>query len=162
MFSKSKPSREAVPTIPVNSQRSHNRMNNSGHTFSIIASDVEIVGNVNARVDLHIDGKVQGDVTCGSIVQGEGSVISGKVTAESAKLSGKVEGSIDANDLVIEASARIIGDVVYNNLTIAPGGQVEGKFKHKSSGGAPSLSRTTVDISKVADPLILGVESKVA
>ncbi len=137
-------------------------MSNSGHTFSIIASDVEIVGNVNARVDLHIDGKVQGDVTCGSIVQGEGSVISGKVTAESAKLSGKVEGSIEANDLVIEASARIIGDVVYNNLTIAPGGQVEGKFKHKSSGGAPSISRTTVDISKAADPLILGAESKVA
>ncbi len=145
-----------------NSQRGNNRMANSGHTFSIIASDVEIVGNLNARVDLHIDGKVQGDVTCGNIVQGEGSVIAGKVTAESAKLSGKVEGSIEANDLVIEASARIIGDVVYNNLTIAPGGQVDGKFKHKSSGGAPSISRTTVDVAKLSDPLILGSESKVA
>jgi cytoskeletal protein CcmA (bactofilin family) len=145
-----------------NSQKGNNRMANSGHTFSIIASDVEIVGNLIARVDLHIDGKVQGDVTCGSIVQGEGSVIAGKVTAESAKLSGKVEGSIEANDLVIEASARIIGDVVYNNLTIAPGGQVEGKFKHKSSSGMPSIARTTVDVSKVGDPLILGSESKVA
>ncbi len=137
-------------------------MANSGHTFSIIASDVEIVGNLTARVDLHIDGKVMGDVTCGSIVQGEGSVIAGKVTAESAKLSGKVEGSIEANDLVIEASARIIGDVVYNYLTIAPGGQVEGKFKHKSSNAVPNIARTTVDVSKVADPLILGAESKVA
>lgn len=145
-----------------NSQRGNNRMANSGHTFSIIASDVEIVGNLTARVDLHIDGKVQGDVTCGSLVQGEGSVIAGKVTAEAAKLSGRVEGSIEANDLVIEASARIIGDVVYNNLTIAPGGQVEGKFKHKSSNGVPSIARTTVDVSKVADPLILGSESKVA
>jgi cytoskeletal protein CcmA (bactofilin family) len=137
-------------------------MSNSGHTFSIIAADVEIIGNVNARVDLHIDGKVQGDVTCGSVVQGESSVISGKVTAESAKLSGKVEGSIEANDLVIEASARIVGDVVYNNLTIAPGGQVDGKFKHKSSGGMPSIARTTVDVGKIADPLILGTGSKVA
>jgi cytoskeletal protein CcmA (bactofilin family) len=138
-------------------------MANSGHTFSIIASDVEIVGNLIARVDLHIDGKVQGDVTCGSLVQGEGSVIAGKVTAEAAKLSGRVEGSIQANDLIIEASARIVGDVVYNNLTIAPGGQVEGKFKHKSSSGnTPSLARTTVDISKATDPLILGAESKVA
>ncbi len=144
------------------SQRGNGRMANSGHTFSIIASDVEIVGNLTARVDLHIDGKVQGDVTCGSLVQGEGSVIAGKVTAEAAKLSGRVEGSIEANDLVIEASARIIGDVVYNNLTIAPGGQVEGKFKHKSSNGVPSIARTTVDVSKVADPLILGSESKVA
>jgi cytoskeletal protein CcmA (bactofilin family) len=157
MFSKSKPSPDSAPTIP----QKANHMRNSGHTFSIIASDVEIVGNLTARVDLHIDGKVQGDVSCGNLVQGEGSVIAGKVVAESAKLSGRVEGSIEAGDLVIEASARIAGDVVYNNLTIAPGGQVDGKFKHKSSGGAPNISRTTVDIGK-SDPLILGAEAKVA
>ncbi len=158
MFSKPKPSPESAPVTP---QKSRNTVSNSGHTFSIIASDVEIVGNLNARVDLHIDGKVQGDVTCGNLVQGEGSVISGKVVAESAKLSGQVEGSIEANNLVIEASARIMGDVLYTNLTIAPGGQIEGKFKHKSSGGAPNISRTTVEINR-NDPLILGAESKVA
>lgn len=157
MFSKSKPSPDSAPTIP----QKANHVRNSGHTFSIIASDVEIVGNLTARVDLHIDGKVQGDVSCGNLVQGEGSVIAGKVVAESARLSGRVEGSIEAGDLVIEASARIAGDVVYNNLTIAPGGQVDGKFKHKSSGGAPNISRTTVDIGK-SDPLILGAEAKVA
>jgi cytoskeletal protein CcmA (bactofilin family) len=91
----------------------------------VIASDVEITGNLSAKVDLHIDGKINGDVTCGSIVQGEGSVISGKVVAETARLSGKVDGSIEAGDLVIEASARISGDVVYQSLTIAPGGMVE-------------------------------------
>jgi cytoskeletal protein CcmA (bactofilin family) len=160
MFSKSKASPESVQTP---AQRNNgNVRNNSGHTFSIIASDVEIVGNLNARVDLHIDGKIQGDVTCGNLVQGEGSIIAGKVIAESARLSGSVEGSIEANDLVIESTARITGDVVYTNLTIAPGGQIEGKFRHKSSGGAPSISRTTVDISKVSDPLILGTEAKVA
>jgi cytoskeletal protein CcmA (bactofilin family) len=135
-------------------------MRNSGHTFSIIASDVEIVGNLMAKVDLHIDGKVQGDVICGSLVQGEGSVIMGKVVAESARLSGKVEGSIEAADLVIEASARIMGDVLYQNLTIAPGGQVEGKFKHRGSA-APNIRKTTVDIGNV-EPLILSEEAKVA
>ena len=158
MFSKSKPSPE-LATLPP--QKSRNAVGNSGHTFSIIASDVEIVGNLNARVDLHIDGKVQGDVTCGNLVQGEGSLISGRVVAQSARLSGQVEGSIEAGELVIEASARVSGDVTYENLTIAPGGQVEGKFKHKSSNGVPNISRTTVEISR-NDPLILGTESKVA
>jgi cytoskeletal protein CcmA (bactofilin family) len=133
----------------------------SGHTFSIIASDVEITGNLMAKVDLHIDGKVTGDVTCGSLVQGEGSVINGKVIAENARLSGKVEGSIEARELTVEASARITGDVVYENLTIAPGGQVDGKFKHRGAGGAPNIRAATVDISK-NDPLILGADSKVA
>ncbi len=135
-------------------------MRGSGHTFSVIASDVEIVGNLTAKVDLHIDGKIQGDVVCGSLVQGEGSTINGKVVAENARLSGKVDGSIEATDLVIEASARITGDVLYQNLTIAPGGQVEGKFKHRGSA-APNIRKTTVDISG-NDPLILGEAAKVA
>ena len=79
MFSKSKASPESVQTP---AQRNNgNVRNNSGHTFSIIASDVEIVGNLNARVDLHIDGKIQGDVTCGNLVQGEGSIIAGNPRA---------------------------------------------------------------------------------
>jgi cytoskeletal protein CcmA (bactofilin family) len=136
MFSRSKQPPDTVPILP---QRNNAAVrNNSGHTFSIITSDVEIIGNLSARVDLHIDGKVQGDVTCGNLVQGEGSFIAGKVTAESAKLSGHVEGSIEANDLVIESSARIKGDIFYSNLTIAPGGQIEGKFSNKSSA-KPSI-----------------------
>jgi cytoskeletal protein CcmA (bactofilin family) len=134
-------------------------MRSSGHTFSIIASDVEITGNLLAKVDLHIDGIVQGDVTCGALVQGESSVINGKVIAESARLSGKIEGSIEARELIIEASARIAGDVTYENLTIAPGGQVEGKFKHRSAS-APNIRAATVDISN--DPLILDNKAKVA
>ena len=136
MFSRSKQPPDTVPILP---QRNNAAVrNNSGHTFSIITSDVEIIGNLSARVDLHIDGKVQGDITCGNLVQGEGSFIAGKVTAESAKLSGHVEGSIEANDLVIESSARIKGDIFYSNLTIAPGGQIEGKFSNKSSA-KPSI-----------------------
>ena len=159
MFSRSKQSPETVPTLP---QRNNISVrNNSGHTFSVIASDVEIVGNLSARVDLHIDGKVQGDVTCGNLVQGEGSIISGKVTAESAKLSGHVEGSIEANDLVIESSARVKGDVIYSNLTIAPGGQIEGKFSHKSAA-KPSISSSPVNVGKDNDPFILTTDAKVA
>jgi cytoskeletal protein CcmA (bactofilin family) len=159
MFSRSKQSPNTVPTLP---QRNNISVrNNSGHTFSVIASDVEIVGNLSARVDLHIDGKVQGDVTCGNLVQGEGSFIAGKVTADSAKLSGHVEGSIEANDLVIESSARIKGDVVYSNLTIAPGGQIEGKFSHKSAA-KPNISGSPVNVGKDNDPFILTTDSKVA
>jgi cytoskeletal protein CcmA (bactofilin family) len=159
MFSKSKPSPVTAQQPPI-PQRRNEPVQTSRHTFSMIASDVEITGNLSARVDLHIDGKVQGDVSCGSLVQGESSVITGKVIAETARLSGRVDGSIEATELVIEASARISGDVIYENLTIAPGGQVEGKFKHKSSAG-PNIKKSTVDIGG-NDPLILGEDAKVA
>jgi len=121
-------------------------MSNNGSTFSIIGNDVEIVGNIAATVDLHVDGKIQGDIKCASLVQGQSSEIRGAITAKTARLSGMVEGSIDANELVIERSARIMGDVSYETVTIEEGGHVDGAFKKKSAGAAakakPALNLT--------------------
>jgi cytoskeletal protein CcmA (bactofilin family) len=100
----------------------------SGSTFSVIGSDVVIKGDISATADLHIDGTIEGDIKCASLVQGEKSNISGAVVAESARMSGKVSGSITARDLVILKSAQIEGDVHYDALTIEQGAQVDGRF----------------------------------
>ncbi|WP_017672714.1 polymer-forming cytoskeletal protein [Blastomonas sp. AAP53] len=109
-------------------------------TFSVIGGDVVITGNISAKVDLHVDGRVEGDITCASLVQGESSTIHGAITAESARLSGTVNGSVDARDLVITASAQVTGDVSYETITIEQGGHVDGQFRHKSKviAGAPT------------------------
>ena len=103
----------------------------SGSTFSVLGADVAIKGDLTARADLHIDGKVEGDIACTSLVQGESSEIRGAVTAETARLAGKVTGSITAGALVVLKSARIEGDVFYDSLTIEQGAQVEGRFSHR-------------------------------
>ncbi|MGB7418452.1 MAG: polymer-forming cytoskeletal protein [Erythrobacter sp.] len=100
----------------------------NGSTFSVIGSDVQIKGDVKASVDLHIDGAIEGDITCASLVQGEESTITGGVTADTARLSGKVVGSIRAKELVVLRSARIEGDVHYDALTIEQGAEVDGRF----------------------------------
>ena len=100
----------------------------SGSTFSVIGADVVITGNISASADLHIDGTVEGDITCASLVQGEKSEIRGAITAESARMAGTVNGSITARELVILKSARIEGDVHYDALTIEQGAQVDGRF----------------------------------
>ena len=103
-------------------------MANGNSTFSVIGSDVSIKGDVSASVDLHVDGKVEGDIKCASLVQGEASVVNGGVTAESARMSGKVVGSITAKELVILKTAKIEGDVHYDALTIEQGAEVDGRF----------------------------------
>lgn len=100
--------------------------------YSLIGSDVAIIGDIEASVDLHIDGRVEGDIRCAALVQGPDSCIKGQVTAKSARIAGQIEGSITADELIVEASARILGDVVYDMISIAPGGQVAGQFAHKS------------------------------
>lgn len=102
-----------------------------GSTFSVIGSDVTIKGDVRASTELHVDGRIEGDVACDSLVQGESSVIEGAVSAESARLAGTVSGSITVRHLVVLKSARIEGDVHYDALTIEQGAQVEGRFAHR-------------------------------
>lgn len=118
---------------------------NGGSTFSVIGPDVTIRGNIEATVDLHVDGRVIGDISCASLVQGESSRIEGEIKAESARLSGEVSGTIEARDLIVLKSARVDGDVSYETLTIEQGASVEGRF-------APLGAKKQTSKSAVATP----------
>ena len=144
MFSK-KPAGNRHQDKPVASGKS---------TFSVIGPDVTIRGDVIASTELHVDGSIEGDIQCASLVQGESSVITGAVTAENARLAGRVVGSITARDLVVLRSARIEGDVYYDALTIEQGAQVDGRFAHKVPGqtalGQPALSKSGEPVLTIA------------
>ena len=99
-----------------------------GSTFSVLGADTAIKGDISASADLHVDGRIEGDIACAGLVQGESSEIVGGVTADSARLAGIVRGSIIARELVILRTARIHGDVHYDALTIEQGAQVDGRF----------------------------------
>lgn len=103
-------------------------------TFSVIGTDVTVSGDIDAKVDLHVDGEVEGDIRCGVLIQGDNSRIKGSVNAEQARIAGTVEGAITANELIIESSARVLGDVTYEKLSVATGGHVEGHFRYKTTG----------------------------
>ena len=107
-------------------------------TFSVLGSDVVITGNVSASVDLHVDGKIDGDLKCANLVQGEASEIKGAVVADTAKIAGLLDGSIEAKTLIVHATARITGDVTYETITIENGGKVEGKLSHRRAGAVKS------------------------
>lgn len=108
-------------------------------TFSMIGADVVITGDVSASADVHIDGRIHGDINCLALVQGAGSELIGTITAQSAHLAGTVRGSIVVDDLVIQRSAHVVGDVHYETLTIEQGARVEGTFA-KGGAGTPGTT----------------------
>lgn len=97
---------------------------------SVIGKDILITGNIEAEVDLHIEGRVQGDVRCATLILGEESTVNGSIFAQRVRVSGEVDGSIETVDLAIEARARVRGDVTYSRLRIANGGIISGKMEH--------------------------------
>ena len=108
-------------------------------TMSFLGSEVTITGNIGGQGNLHIDGRVDGDVNCASLIIGSAGQVNGNITAEDAKIAGTVTGTIAAKILTIEASARIAGDLSYDSVSVETGAQVEGRVKRLTREDAGGL-----------------------
>jgi cytoskeletal protein CcmA (bactofilin family) len=126
---RSRDERQASSSAQVNGKRG---------MFSVIGADIVITGNLVATADLHVDGRIEGDVQCSTLVQGAESQIFGKVSADSARLAGTIEGSVCARELTVERTARINGDVEYETITVEQGGHVDGRLRHAAGVAAAS------------------------
>jgi len=122
----------------------------SGATFSFIGPEVAVTGDIATPGQLHIDGKVTGDVRCGTLSQGESGAISGNIVADEARLAGLIDGGVSAGALLLEATARITGDVLYETLTVNTGAQVDGRFKRRR--GDSDGSRKAKDAAGSEEP----------
>jgi cytoskeletal protein CcmA (bactofilin family) len=119
---------------------------------SVIGADIVITGNIEASVDLHIEGKVIGDVRCATLILGESSSVNGHIYAARVKVSGTVEGAIATRDLAVEATARVTGDISYERLRVANGGMIEGNVSRRApeAGDEP----TPLKLVEGRDPLM--------
>jgi cytoskeletal protein CcmA (bactofilin family) len=97
--------------------------------LSFLGSDVTITGNIGGDGNLHIDGRVDGDVQCGQLIIGQSGQVNGNVAAEQAKIAGSINGTVAAQTLTIESTARITGDLSYDSVSVETGAQVEGRVK---------------------------------
>lgn len=110
-------------------------------TFSMLGSDTVITGNIEASADLHVDGRIDGDISCNALVQGEGSEIAGAVRAETVRVAGLVRGAIAAREVVILKTARIEGDVSYDTLTIEQGARLDGRLSPNGGQTPPAMTQ---------------------
>jgi cytoskeletal protein CcmA (bactofilin family) len=120
--------------------------------MSMIGADIVVTGNIEAQVDLHIEGRVQGDVRCATLILGENSVVNGSVYADRVRVSGTVEGAVETKDLAIEATARVTGDVTYERLRVANGGIVEGHMRRRVSEEAADSGKLKLVEPPRAEP----------
>lgn len=120
--------------------------------FSVIGPDVIITGNVAATADLHVDGRIDGDLNCGSLIQGTESQINGAVRAETARLAGSINGAVFVRQLTIERAARITGDVEYETVSIENGASIDGRLKHVFADSGASKHERAAPLVAVPTP----------
>ena len=96
---------------------------------SIIGEDLTITGNVTSKGEIQVDGEIQGDVNCGSLLLGDKSQITGCVIAEDVVVRGRVLGSIRGLRVTLQAQSHVEGDIYHQSLAIEQGAYFEGKSR---------------------------------
>lgn len=102
-------------------------------TLSYIGAEVTVTGNISGSGDIHLDGSVDGDVGCNTLILGSGGRVRGNIVAEKATLGGSVDGTVSAASLTVEKSARIAGDLSYDMISIENGAQVDGRMMRRNA-----------------------------
>ena len=100
--------------------------------LSFIGPEVLVSGDLATDAQLHVDGRIDGNVRCQQLVQGEAGIIAGNIHADEARIAGTVEGQVNVRTLFVESTARIMGDIAYETISIDAGAQLEGRLARRA------------------------------
>jgi cytoskeletal protein CcmA (bactofilin family) len=105
---------------------------------SVIGSDLVIVGNLESKGEVTVEGQIQGDIHCAVLVVGETAQVTGGIVAEEVVVRGRVMGSVRGNKVTLQSTAHVEGDVFHKALAIEQGAFFEGKSRRADDpmGGA--------------------------
>jgi cytoskeletal protein CcmA (bactofilin family) len=102
--------------------------------FSIIASDMTVIGDLETDGVVRIEGRVRGTVRVGSqVLVASGAVIEGDLHTQEAVIAGQVTGAIHASERVeLQATAMVSGDILTPRISIIEGARVTGEVRMDS------------------------------
>lgn len=96
---------------------------NTGNAVNLLCEGTMIVGDIKTKNDIRIDGILKGKIiTSGRLVVGSTAKIEGNIDCANIDVMGVVLGDIQASGIVsLKAQARLIGNIISNQLSIEPG-----------------------------------------
>ena len=113
---------------------------------TVIAKGLKIVGSVTAEGLVEVNGQIEGELHCTSLVIARGAHVNGIVAAERVVVDGKVEGPIQGGDVVLKSQAHVVGDIHHQSLAIESGAFFDGRSVQIRGNGQTreKLERTSL------------------
>jgi cytoskeletal protein CcmA (bactofilin family) len=103
---------------------------------SIIGEDLSVTGNIVSKGEVQIEGELEGDVHCSSVVVGDKATVTGGVVAEDVVVRGRVVGSVRGNRVTLQSSSHVEGDIYHQSLASEQGAFFEGKSRRADDPAA--------------------------
>ncbi len=112
-------------------------------TQSVISEAITITGDVSSRDQLIVNGTINGDMDCTSLVVGQEGNIKGHILADEVIVHGQVEGSIRSMSVSLHKTARISGDIFHQNIAIEMGTIFDGSLRRSDDPKSEGTSTGT-------------------
>ena len=98
----------------------------------MIGEGVIITGTIKANSKVTIQGTVDGDIECNSIVISKSGNVKGKIKTDTITVEGKAEGEVNADDVLnIKSTGHVSGKVFYGEIQIEEGGKISGEINFR-------------------------------
>lgn len=98
---------------------------------SLIGEGIKILGNIEGKGNLRIDGIVEGDINYnGNIVISETGSVKGSIKASDISLSGTINGNVySKTKIVIQPMGILIGDIEVYSFVVHENAKFDGNCK---------------------------------
>ena len=124
---------------------------------SLIGARADFQGDFVVEGTLRVDGLVQGRVNSDCVVLSETGVIKGEIKARKIIVGGKVEGSLRAQEIIeIRATGKVQGDIFTNKLSMAEGGELNGRIEMRMDESKALDSETKIQVGPMILPETAG------
>jgi len=102
---------------------------------SVVGEDAKFNGDLVIRGTIRIDGSVLGNVDVDWLILGEKAFLQGNVSASGVVVGGKIQGDIDAKEIVsIKSKGNVKGNIRTAKLTVDEGAILDGMMIMSAEG----------------------------
>jgi cytoskeletal protein CcmA (bactofilin family) len=103
---------------------------------SHLGAGSRIVGELSFPGTVELPGYVKGRVEAAAIVIEETGEVEGELHAASIAIKGRFNGEVNGGTVQLHASARVVGNIAYESLSIDSGAELEGKCTPRQNPSA--------------------------
>jgi cytoskeletal protein CcmA (bactofilin family) len=108
---------------------------------TVIAKGLKIVGTVTAEGLVEVNGRVDGELHCTSLIISRGAHVAGTIAAGRVVVDGVVEGPIQGGDVLLKSKAHVVGDIHHQSLSIESGAFFDGRSIHAGRANGQAAER---------------------
>ncbi|MDZ4790881.1 MAG: polymer-forming cytoskeletal protein [Hyphomicrobiales bacterium] len=112
---------------------------------SAINADLTIIGNVTSRGNVRLDGTIEGDLHCTSLMVSETGMVKGRIVANNEVIVlGRVTGLIFGKRVMLHSTANVESDIYHQGIGIEMGTRYDGTLRWTEDlNGAASAAGTS-------------------